>query len=64
MEVWMSTKKTSEFTGYSNASIHEAIQNAREKAGDPLRFSIVESFGVHIKEEEKEYQVLLRALED
>lgn len=60
----MSTKKTLDFTGYSNASIHEAIQNARQKAGDPLRFSIVESLGVHIKEQKKEYQVLLRAFED
>jgi flavin-binding protein dodecin len=60
----MDTKKFGEFTGYSNASIHDAIKNALAKAGEPSRFSIVETFGMHIKEREKEYQVLLRAFQD
>ena len=43
----MNAIKSGDFTGFSNTSINEAFQNALEKAGDPPRFSVVETIGVH-----------------
>ena len=56
----MNTIKSGDFTGFSNTSMNEALQNALEKAGDPPRFSVVETFGVHITEQEKQYQVVVK----
>lgn len=48
-----------DFTGYSHASIDEAIHNAVEKAGQHLRFEVIETRSQHDNAGRPHYQATI-----
>ncbi len=55
----MTATKSGDFTGYSDAGLSEAVQNALEKAGEPARFEVVETRYSHEGEGRCQYEVTL-----
>ncbi len=55
----MVATKTGDFTGHSDAGINEAVKNALEKAGAPVRFEVIETRYSHEGEGNCQYEVTL-----
>lgn len=58
------SKKIGYFTGYSTSNLHEAVQNALEKAGEHKRFEVVESCSIKAPENERQFEVTLSTFHD
>ena len=50
------------FTGFSNAGINDAIQNALHNAGNPAHFEIVETVGTRDDKAYCQYHVTLKII--
>jgi flavin-binding protein dodecin len=55
--------KLGEYTGYSDSSIEDAIQNALQKA-EHTYFEIIETRATHASEDKRTYQVTLSLFAD
>ena len=53
----MTKIKAGDFTGYSDAGLDEAIQDALDKAGEYVRVEVIETRGSHLEGEQRQYQV-------
>lgn len=60
----MTQIKPSDFTGYSDKDIDEAIRDALEKAGQYTRVEVVETRGSHVKGNNRHYQVTLTTFDE
>ena len=60
----MTIIKTGDFTGYSDAGIDDALQDALDKAGDYARIEIVETRGSQTKGNNRQYQVILTTFDE
>lgn len=56
-------KSSENFTGFSEAGIDEAVQNALENAGNPTDFEVIETIGTHNNTDNRQYKVVLKTLE-
>lgn len=59
----MSSLKTSDYTGYSHASIDEAVSDALEKAGHHQHVEVIETRSSKLSQDERHYQVTIKARE-
>ena len=55
----MTSIRTRDYTGYSEAGLDEAIENALQKAGEFNRVEVIETRSSHFNEDKKHYQVTL-----
>ena len=60
----MTIKKTRDYTGYSDESIDEAVQNALQKAGEHSRFEVIETRGSQLNDNKRHYQIMLTTFSD
>lgn len=60
----MITKKQGDYTGTSSDGIHEAIENALEKAGEHARFEVVETTSLQGQENNRHYEVTLSTYDE
>ncbi len=58
----MSMKSIEDYIGFSESGIPDAIQNALEKAGNPMQFEVVETLGSQENKTTRQYKVRLKAL--
>ena len=57
----MKMKNTGEFVGYSDTGIEDAIEKAKEQAGEQQRFVVVETLGESSHQDKNKYKVTLKA---
>lgn len=55
-------KSIEDFVGLSEYGIDDAVQNALEKAGNPLNYEVVETLGFLNNNTKRQYQVTLKTL--
>lgn len=53
-----------EFKGYSDTGIDEAIEQAKQQAGDQQRLVVVETLGKSSHQDNNQYEVTLKAISE